>query len=106
MACVIDHDAAPDAKDERSGAARVIDHDAAPRALDECGGATLPITTRPPATRTDATGRSRRGPGEHMSRVPHGTQIWAPPAPVTIHQRGATAATSKIATNVAQKEKQ
>ena len=26
VACVIAHDAAPDAKDERSGAARVIDH--------------------------------------------------------------------------------
>ena len=49
VACVIAHDAAPDAKDERSGAARVIDHDAAPRALDECGRATLPITTRPAA---------------------------------------------------------
>ena len=46
VACVIAHDAAPDAKDERSGAARVM------------------ITTRPPARLTNAAGRlcrSRHG---------------------------------------------
>ena len=62
VACVIAHDAAPDAKDERSGAARVIDHDAAPRALDECGRATLPITTRPAARWRPASSITTRTP--------------------------------------------